>query len=156
EQPVFDGEHRGRVDGFALENTLDQLAAFGQAEDFRQRAGRRLAFEPLDGARTKYDHSVGRFAAKGLLPAEGPDIDLWPVDVLCEGRRRRVADGEPGAVGGNPVSIWHSDAAGRAVPGEDDVVGPIDSAELGNLAIVCGADFGVEPQLPRDVAHPAR
>ncbi len=39
-QRVLDAEHRGRVDGLALEDALDQLAAGGQAEDLRQRPGR--------------------------------------------------------------------------------------------------------------------
>ena len=30
---VFDGEHRGRVDGFAHEDAFDKRAALGQAED---------------------------------------------------------------------------------------------------------------------------
>ena len=92
EQPVLDAQHRGRVDRLALEDAVDQLAAFGQAEDLRQRARRRLALEPLDGARAEHEHAVRRLAAERLLPAEGADIDLRPVDVLRERGRGRVAD----------------------------------------------------------------
>ena len=37
-------QHRGRVDRLALEDAVDQLAAFGQAEDLGQRPRRRLGF----------------------------------------------------------------------------------------------------------------
>ena len=103
----------------------------------------------------KHQHAVRRLAAERLLPAEGADIDLRPVDVLREGRRGRVADGEAGAVGGDPVGVGHAHAAGRAVPGEDDVARRIDPAEVADLAIIGGADFGIELQLLGDVGHPA-
>ena len=74
---------------------------------------------------------------------------------LGEGRRGRVADGQAGAVGGDPVGVRHADAAGRAVPGEDHVAGRIDAAEVGDLAVVGGADVGVELQLLDDIGHPA-
>ena len=48
---VLDAQHRRRVDGLALEDALDELAALGHAEDLRQRPGRRVALQPLDGAR---------------------------------------------------------------------------------------------------------
>src|SRR4051812_15176093 len=95
------------------------------------------------------------FAAERLLPAEGADIDLGPVEVLSEGSRSRVADRQAGAVGRDPVAVGNSDSAGRAVPGEDDVARRIDSAELGDLAITGGADLGIELQLLGDVGHPA-
>ena len=50
---VLDAEHRRRVDRLALEDALDQLAALGQAEDLRQRPGRRVALQPLDRARAR-------------------------------------------------------------------------------------------------------
>ena len=50
---VLDAEHRRRVDRLALEDALDQLAALGHAEDLRQRPGRLVAFQPLDGARAR-------------------------------------------------------------------------------------------------------
>ena len=96
-----------------------------------------------------------RLAAQRLLPAEGADIDPLPVDVLGERRRGRVANGEAGAVGRNPVRIMHSDTARRAVPREDDVARGIDAREVGDLAIIGGADVGVELELLRDVGHPA-
>ena len=48
---VLDAQHRRRVDRLALEDALDQLAALGQAEDLRQRPGRRVALQPRHRAR---------------------------------------------------------------------------------------------------------
>ncbi len=50
---IFDAEHRRRVDGFALENAFDELAAFSHLENFGQRPGRGVRFEPCDGARAR-------------------------------------------------------------------------------------------------------
>ena len=96
-----------------------------------------------------------RFAAKGLLPAEGTDIDLRPIDVLSERARGRIADAEARAVGGYPVTARDADTAGRSVPGEHDVARPVDPIERANLAIIGGADFGIELQLLGDVRDPA-
>src|SRR6478752_4521782 len=67
-QIIFHAQHRGCVDGLALEDAVDQLAAFGHAEDFRQRPGRRVAFEARDRARRENQHAVRGFAAERLLP----------------------------------------------------------------------------------------
>ena len=56
------------------------------------------------------------------------DIELRPVEILREGRRGRVADRQPLAVGGDPVGVRHAHARRRAVPGEDDVVVEIDAS----------------------------
>src|SRR5213075_1016809 len=96
-----------------------------------------------------------RLAAERLLPAEGADIDLGPVDRLSEGGRGRVANGEAAAVGGDPIGIGDPHAAGRAVPGDDQVAGRIDTGQVGDFAIAGGPDFGIELELPGDVGDPA-
>ena len=73
---VLDAQHRRRVDRLALEDAFDQLAARGQAEDLRQRPGRLVALQPLDGARRQDQHAVRALAAQHLLPGEGDDIEL--------------------------------------------------------------------------------
>ena len=84
---VLDAEHRRRVDRLAREDAFDQLAALGHAEDLRQRPGRLVGLEPLDGARRKDQHAVLRLAAQHLLPGEGDDIEL--VERRAAARRRR-------------------------------------------------------------------
>jgi len=61
-QPVLDAEHRWRVDRLALEDAVDQLPAFRQAEDLGQRPRRGLAFEPLDCTGGQHEHAVRRLA----------------------------------------------------------------------------------------------
>src|SRR3546814_2432139 len=58
ENIILNRQHGGRVDGFALENTFNELAALGHAEDFRQRTVGRIAFQPFDSARTKDQHAM--------------------------------------------------------------------------------------------------
>ena len=101
---VLDAQHRRRVDRLALEDAFDQLAARGQAEDLRQRPGRRVALQPLDGARRQDQHAVRALAAQHLLPGEGDDIELREVELLREGGRGRVADGQALAVGRDAVA----------------------------------------------------
>ena len=76
-----------------------------------------------------------RLAAERLLPGEGDDIEFWPVEFLREGRRGGVGDGQPLAVGGNPVAIRHAHAGGGAVPGEDHVIVEIDRGQIDDVAI---------------------
>src|SRR5439155_9005118 len=78
EQPIFDAQHRWRVDRLALENPINQLARFGQPKDLGQRPRRGVALESFDCARAEYEHAVRCFAAERLLPTEGADIDLLP------------------------------------------------------------------------------
>ena len=89
---ILDAEHGRRVDGLALEDALDELAALGHAEDLRQRPGRLVALEPLHRAGREDQHAVRRFAAQHLLPGEGDHIELRKIEFLREGRRGRVAD----------------------------------------------------------------
>ena len=121
EQPILDAQHRRRVDGFAAENSIDQLAAFGQAKNLGQGARRRFALQALDCARAQNDHAVRRFAAKRLLPAERADIDLLPVDLLGKRCRGCIADRKAASVGGDPVGVRYPDAARCPVPGENDI-----------------------------------
>ena len=155
EQPVFDAQHRGRVDRLATEDAIDELAAFRQAEDFRQRARRRFGFKPLDGARAEHEHAVRRLSAERLLPAEGADIDLRPVDVLRERSRSGVADGEAGPLARDPGGVRNPHSAGGAVPGEDDVASRINARQIRDLAVIRGPDFGVELELLGNVGDPA-
>ncbi len=96
------------------------------------------------------------FAAQRLLPAERADIDLRPVDILRESGGGCITDGEAGAVGRDPVAIGRAYAAGRAVPGEHHIVRRVDAGQIGDLAIIGSANFGIELQLPGDVGDPAR
>ena len=48
---ILDAHERRRVDGFALENSLNKLAAMGQTEKFWQRPGRRVVLNPFRGTR---------------------------------------------------------------------------------------------------------
>src|SRR5262245_49483228 len=84
---ILDAQHRRGVDGFTFEDTLDELAALGQPKDFRHRPGRRVAFQALDCARRQDQHAVRRLAAQGLLPGEGDDIELRPIESLREDRK---------------------------------------------------------------------
>ena len=96
---ILDAQHRRRVDGLAFEDAFVELAALGHAEDLRQRPGRLVGLEPLHRARRQHQHAVRGFAAQRLLPGEGHDIELRPVERLRERRRGGVADGEAFAVG---------------------------------------------------------
>ena len=97
-----------------------------------------------------------RLAAQHLLPGEGDDVELRPVEVLGEGRRGGVADGEALAVGRDPVAVGHPHARRRAVPGEDDVVVEVDVAEIGKLAVgrLQRADV-LDLELLDDIGDPA-
>ena len=75
------------------------------------------------------------FAAQHLLPGEGHDIELGPVELLRERRRGGVADGQAFAVGRDPVGVGHAHAGGGAVPGEDDVGVGSTLREVGDFAI---------------------
>src|SRR4051794_26459341 len=55
---VLDREHRGGVDGLALEDALDQLAALGEAENLGQRPGGLVGFEPRHRAWREDQHAV--------------------------------------------------------------------------------------------------
>src|SRR6266511_3797753 len=78
---ILHAEHRRRVDGLALEDTLIELAALCETRGFRQRPWRRVAFQAFDGARGEDQHAVRRLAAERLLPGESDDIELWPVEL---------------------------------------------------------------------------
>jgi hypothetical protein len=117
---ILDAQHRRRVDGLALEDAFDQLAALGHAEDLRQRPGRLVALQPLDRARREHEHAVRRLAAQRLLPGEGDDVELGPVEpARTRPRSRRRSSGPRGRP--DPVGVGDAHARGGAVPGEDDV-----------------------------------
>ncbi len=153
---VGDGEHRGGVDRLAGEDAVDELAALGEAEDLRQRPRRGVALQPLDGARAEDQHAVAALAAHRLLPGEGGDVELVPRQTLREGGRGGVAEGQAGAVGGDPVAVRHAGAGGGAVPGEADVgLGP-HRREVGQVAVGRGQHPAVvELQLLGRVGRPA-
>lgn len=154
---VLDRQHGGGVDGLAGEDALDQLAARGHAEDFRQRPGRLVAFEPGDGARREHDHAMRGLAAEHLLPGEGDDIEFWPVEALGEGGGGGVADGQPLAIVSDPAGVDDAHARGGTVPGEDDVaVLGVDLLQVRQFAIggVEGADIR-KLELLDDIGDPA-
>ena len=78
-----------------------------------------------------------RLAAEHLLPGEGRDIELRPVDRLREHGRGRVANGQSLAVGGNPIGVRHAHARGGSVPGEHHVAVEIDLAQIRQVAVRC-------------------
>ena len=94
-------------------------------------SGRRRheALQPLHGAGREDQDPMAALAAHGLLPGEGGHIELVPRQVLREGRRGGVAEGQPLAVGGDPVAVRHPRAGGGAVPGEADVRVPAHRAQ---------------------------
>ena len=59
-----------------------------------------------------------------------------PGQVLSEGGGGGVAEGEPLAVGGDPVAIGDAGAGGGAVPGEADVGVLAHLREVGQRAVV--------------------
>ena len=93
-------------------------------------------------------------AAQGLLPGEGHNIELRPVQVLGEGGAGRVADGDAFAVGGDEVGVRDADARGGAVPGEDQIGVGAHLAEVRQFAVRRIQDFGGKLQLLNDVRHP--
>ena len=95
-------------------------------------------------------------AAQRLLPGEGDDIELAPIERLREGGRGRVADRQSGPVGGDPIGVGDPYPRRRAVPGEDDVACRIDLGKVGQFA-VAGLQHGrvFELELLDDVGHPA-
>ena len=100
---------------------------------------------------------MGRLAAEHLLPGEGHDIELWPVERLREGGRGRVADRQPLAIIRDPARVNDAHARRRAVPGEDDVAGfRVDLLQVRQLAIrrLEEADIG-QLELFCDIGHPA-
>ena len=154
---VLDTQHRRCVDGRALKDALDQLAAFGQAEDFRQRPWRLVGLQAFNGARRQDQHAMTALPAQHLLPGEGCDIELGKIEPLGEGRRRRVAQGQPLAAGGNEAAIGHAHARGRAVPGEHHIAIKIDSAKICNCAIRRIEHTRiVQLELLDHIGHPAR
>ena len=94
-------------------------------------------------------------AAEHLLPGEGDDVELVPRHVIGKHRRGRVADRETRAVVGDPAAIGNARTGGGAVPGEDNVIGPVDRREIGNLAIGRVQHIGVQFQLLVHVGDPA-
>jgi hypothetical protein len=75
---------------------------------------------------------------------------------LRESRARRVADRQPGAVGGDPPAIRHPHARCGAVPGEHHVAGEIHLGEVGQLAVIRLDDPYVrEAELLHHIRNPA-
>lgn len=154
---ILDREHGRRVDRLAGEDALGELAARGHAEDFRQRPGRLVGQEPLDRTGREHDHAMRGLAAEHLLPGEGDDIELGPIELLGEGGRGRVADRQPLAVIGDPAGVDDAHARGRAVPGEDDVaVLAVDLLQVRQFAIGGGEGAHIRQlELLGDVGDPA-
>ena len=98
---------------------------------------------------------MAALATERLLPGEGGDIDLVPVDVLGERARGSIGEGQTFAVGGNPVAIGDADAARGSVPGEQNVGRPVDLAQIGKLAIVGPKDGRVQFELLDRVGDPS-
>src|SRR5690606_41227371 len=80
-EDVFDTEHGRRVDRLALEDALDQLAVLGQAEDLRQRPGRRVGLEALHGPRAQHQHAMRGLAAGRLLDRKSTRLNSSHVKI---------------------------------------------------------------------------
>ena len=118
---------------------------------------RRECFQPLHRSWTERDHAMRAFPAQHLLPGPGDHVQLVPRNVHREYRRGGVADGEPGAVRGDPVAVWNSYAGGGSVPGENDIAGPIHCVEIGKLAVIGFEDAQVfQLELALAVGWPSR
>jgi hypothetical protein len=99
---------------------------------------------------------VRGFPAQRLLPGEGGDIDLRPIDRLGEDGGRGIGKGEPAALQGNPVAVGHAHARRGAVPGEQHIALEIDALEVGQLAVLSLNDAQIlELQLLGGVGDPA-
>ncbi|QTK82338.1 Hypothetical protein AT6N2_L1592 [Agrobacterium tumefaciens] len=153
---IFNAEHGRRVDGFAGKDAFDQLAAGDHAEDFRQRPGRGIAQQTLNGARRQDDDAMTALAAQNLLPREGDDVEFRKVHVLRKRRGCGVANGQALAVGGNEIGVGNTNARGRAVPCKDHVTVEIDVGKVRQQAII-GLELAnvLQLQLLDNVGDPA-
>jgi hypothetical protein len=98
---------------------------------------------------------MAALAAQNLLPREGRDVDLGPVDVIGEHGAGGVGEGQALAVGRDPFGVGNAHAAGGAVPGEQNVARPVDLVQIGELTII-GADHrGVQLELLHHIGDPA-
>jgi hypothetical protein len=102
-----------------------------------------VTLQPRHSGGRKDKHIVSGFSSQHLLPGEGGDIQLVPGQIHGKGGAGGVADGQPFAVGGNPVAIGNLHAAGGAVPHKHRVMGGIVLAKVGNFAISGLEDAGV-------------
>ena len=93
-------------------------------------------------------------AAQRLLPGEGHDIELGPVEILGEGGAGGVADGDAFTVGGDEVGVRDADARGGAVPGEDQVGVLAHLGQVRQLAVRRIQNFGRQLQLLGHVGDP--
>ena len=98
---------------------------------------------------------MAALAAQNLLPGEGGNVDLGPVDVVGEDSRGGVCEGQAFTVGRDPVGVRNAHARGGAVPGEEHVVGPVDLVEVGQLAVIGAEHGGFQLELLDGVGNPA-
>ena len=133
-----------------------ELALVRQAENLRQRPGRRVALEPLHGARREHEHAVRRLAAQHLLPGPGDDVELVPWQIHREDAGGRIANRQALAIGFDPIAVRDAYARGRAVPREDHVAIGVDLREIGNLAVRRAEDAQIlDLELLLDIGDPA-
>ena len=156
QQVILDRQHGRSVDRLAFKDTLDQLAAFGQAENLRQGPRGRIRFKALHSPRGEHDHAMRRLAAQHLLPAERGDIEAIPRQILRKGGRGGIADRQARALGLDPIPIRHTHPGSGAVPGENHVIIRIDATQIDNLAVVGNLHLGIELQLLYRIGDPAR
>ncbi len=98
-----------------------------------------------------------RLPAQHFLPGPGDNIEFFPRQFHREHGGGRIANGEALAVLGDPVTVRHPHAGGRAVPGEDDIAGPVGRGKVGNFAIAGGNHLGIfKLELLDDIRRPTR
>ena len=95
-----------------------------------------------------------RFAAQHLLPAEGGDIDLVPRNAHGKGGAGGIGEGQSLAILGDPVAVRDADAGRRAVPGEENVMSPVDRPEVGQFPIIGSDQMTFDVELVGDVLDP--
>ncbi len=155
EQPVFDAQHRGRVDRLAAKDTVDELAAFCQAEKISGR-GR--------GAGSRSSRSTARGLSTSMPCAASPPSAFCQLNVPTSILRQSmccakaadggVANGKSGAVGRDPVGA--GTRTPLVVPFQVKTMSLAGSMpQVADLPIVGRANVGIELQLLGDVGHPA-
>ena len=93
-------------------------------------------------------------SAQHFLPTEGGDVDLVPGNVIGKNRTGCVGKGQAFAVIGNPFTVRYAHTTGGAVPGEKNIVIPVDLRQVGKLAIISAMYLGLKLQLLDCIGDP--
>jgi hypothetical protein len=111
-----------------LNTPLGKLALGHQAEHLGQRPCRGIVFQAFDGTGPRMTRDRLRRPAPSAR--ERGDVDLVPRNVIGEHAAGGVGESQAFAISRDPFAVGNADARSRAVPGEQDVVGPVDLVEI--------------------------